>query len=282
MLLSKHSKKILDGIIQHKNLANSYIFCGPEESCISENALIFAKSVLESLSNLNKPIKEENNPDLILLIPEKKQLSIEEIKNLQKKIKFGPTQYKKRIVIIHNSHTMTNSAANAFLKTLEEPPQDTHFILLCNTLFSLLPTIRSRSQIISLQSSSTETITSILTKLKKEPIKIEKELEHYTHFLPYILNNKFEDIKKIIHPYNTLLKMTPHQKIEFASLISKDKDITEKCCLGWMKDILIQNKKITKTQQHHLELLIENISQIKYNLNLRLHIETLLLKLQKN
>lgn len=281
MLLSPKNKTILNGIITNNNIANSYIFIGPEEACISESALWFAKKILQTTQQLNQnEIKVINNPDLIEVTPEKKQLSIEEIKTLQKKIKYGPTQYQKKIIIIHKSDTMTNSAANAFLKTLEEPPENTHFILLTNNLYTLLPTIRSRSQLINLSSSPNETLTSLLSKLTiTDTPKIEKKFEHYTHLLPIIQTNKFDEVKELILSYDDILKLSKHKKIEYAGLLSKDKSLTEKCILCWVKDIWNSMEIINKKKQHHLELMIENISQIKYNLNLRLHIEGLLLQI---
>ena len=86
MLLSPKNKTILNGIINNNNIANSYIFIGPEEACISESALWFAKKILQTTHQLNQnvntstnEIKVLNNPDLIEVTPEKKQLSIEEI-----------------------------------------------------------------------------------------------------------------------------------------------------------------------------------------------------------
>ena len=94
---------------------------------------------------------------------------------------------------------MTNSAANAFLKTLEEPPENTHFILLTNNLHTVLPTIRSRSQLINLTSTPNATLSTLLSKLElTDEHTIEKRFEHYTHLLPIIQSKKFDEAKELV------------------------------------------------------------------------------------
>lgn len=58
------------------------------------------------------------------------------------------TQNPHRVIIINEAHKLNSQASNALLKSLEEPPPGVHFILVAETLSSLLPTIRSRSQIL--------------------------------------------------------------------------------------------------------------------------------------
>ena len=81
MLLSTKNQTILNGIISNKNIANSYLFIGPEEACLPESALWFAKEILKSTQkptqnagSSTSEIKIQNNPDLIEVIPEKKTI----------------------------------------------------------------------------------------------------------------------------------------------------------------------------------------------------------------
>ncbi len=79
-------------------------------------------------------------------------ISIEQIRNLYTQTKTGRPQ----TILIKDAHTMSKEAQNAFLKLLEEPPQQTHFILSAQKADSLLPTIRSRAQLITLTKPTTE------------------------------------------------------------------------------------------------------------------------------
>ncbi|MBC8527180.1 MAG: DNA polymerase III subunit delta' [Candidatus Cloacimonetes bacterium] len=73
-------------------------------------------------------------------------IQIDTIRNLERKIRFKPGEGKYRIIIIAEADEMTRSAANAFLKTLEEPPSYVIIILTTTKLSALLPTIISRCQ----------------------------------------------------------------------------------------------------------------------------------------
>ena len=71
-------------------------------------------------------------------------IRIEQIRALQKDIMMSKYEGKKKVYILENFDSLTHNASNAFLKTLEEPPPDTHFILIVRNIEKLLPTILSR------------------------------------------------------------------------------------------------------------------------------------------
>lgn len=75
-------------------------------------------------------------------------LPVEWIRELNESIKRGTTEAQKNIAILSDVDMLHASAANAMLKTLEEPPKDTLIILLTSKLYAVLPTIRSRCQVI--------------------------------------------------------------------------------------------------------------------------------------
>lgn len=98
-------------------------------------------------------------------------IRIEQIRALQREISLSSYEGNKKVYIFENFDTLTTSASNAFLKTLEEPPKDTHFILTVDSLNNLLPTIISRCQKIEFHHISTELIEKYLVdKLYIEPI----------------------------------------------------------------------------------------------------------------
>ncbi len=85
-------------------------------------------------------------------------IRIASIRMLEHRITLSPNEAKRKVYIIENAETMTNQAANAFLKTLEEPPDDTVIILTSSKPNSLLPTILSRCQKIPFQAISPKVI----------------------------------------------------------------------------------------------------------------------------
>lgn len=93
-----------------------------------------------------RQIKSGNFPDIVFIEPEGQNIKIEQIRNLDHVFGFKPLTGKYRVSVMRQAETMTEQAANAFLKTLEEPPPGNMLILTVTDPRDLLPTIVSRCQ----------------------------------------------------------------------------------------------------------------------------------------
>jgi DNA polymerase III subunit delta' len=89
-------------------------------------------------------------------------LKIDTVRAIQQEISRAPTEAARRIFIVEDADTMQPAAANAFLKTLEEPPPRAMLILVADSDKALLPTIASRCQVFDLRSVPTEQIREAL------------------------------------------------------------------------------------------------------------------------
>ncbi|MGE5398567.1 MAG: ATP-binding protein [Chitinophagales bacterium] len=138
---------------QEQKLAHAFIFIGPAGVGKTRIALALAAALL------GQPYI--NHPDL--LIPERQgnTIKISEIRSLQEWLSFKPYAAQRKIVIIPEAHLMTTEAANALLKTLEDPPGDALLILVADQE-SLPLTIVSRCQIVRFKSLTEEEVYSIL------------------------------------------------------------------------------------------------------------------------
>ncbi len=88
-----------------------------------------------------------SHPDFFRLAPDEKgRIKIDQIRTITARLGLRAAESKTKVVIIDSAHSMNGAAQNALLKTLEEPPGPTCFILSTNRYRSLLPTVRSRSQ----------------------------------------------------------------------------------------------------------------------------------------
>jgi len=103
-----------------------------------------------------------NHPDLIIVEPSGVFIKIDQIRTLQKRLMFAPIQGGRRSVIVNDAHTMNAEASNAMLKTLEEPPDNTHLVLTAQQTSDLLPTIVSRCQHVGFEPLSPESIAQRL------------------------------------------------------------------------------------------------------------------------
>lgn len=91
-----------------------------------------------------KKIDSGVHPDILFLKPERGEIRIDEIRSIEEALSFKPFEGKRKVVIIDEAEKMNQSASNAFLKTLEEPPSDSIIIMISSNPDSLPPTIRSR------------------------------------------------------------------------------------------------------------------------------------------
>ncbi len=90
-----------------------------------------------------RDLKRDVSAD-IMIVDEPLSIKIEHIRQAQRFLSLKTVNTERKVLIINNAHTMGEEAANAFLKTLEEPPAHSLIILLTSRLDSILPTIISR------------------------------------------------------------------------------------------------------------------------------------------
>ena len=134
------AKKYMINSINKGKINHAYMFEGIEGIGKETFAYDLAKILLET-PHL------ENAPDCIRVKPEGNSIKIAQIRNLQSDIVIKPHK-KYKIYIIDKAEKMTLEAQNALLKTLEEPPEYAIIILVTNNKEGLLPTIRSRCEIV--------------------------------------------------------------------------------------------------------------------------------------
>ena len=108
------------------------------------------------------------HPDIPYIVPDGTQIKIEQIREILRQVPFPPIEAAFRVIIIDPAEAMGDAAANAILKTLEEPSSRTRFILLSSRPNALLTTIRSRCQILSCQPLSHDDIRTFLSQRAPE------------------------------------------------------------------------------------------------------------------
>lgn len=140
-----------ESIISNK-ISHAYIFSGPKGTGKTSTARVFAKAINcenpidgEPCGKCNSCMNFESNPDIIELDAASNN-KVEDIREIVNSVKLAPSNSKYKIYIIDEVHMLTNSASNAFLLTLEEPPSHAIFILATTNPESLLKTILSRCQ----------------------------------------------------------------------------------------------------------------------------------------
>ena len=147
-----HQKEILRRALANGKIAHAYLFSGPDGigKRLMATALARAIVCLEQRGcghcRACRKIDHQNHPDLHILEPDGNSIKIEQVRALQRDLNLKPLEAPRKICMIEQADTMTVGAANALLKTLEEPRGDTLLILLSAQPNRLLETIRSRCQ----------------------------------------------------------------------------------------------------------------------------------------
>ena len=181
--------QILNSAISKEHISTAYLFSGPEGVGRKKTAKIFIKTILDknlAKENTKRKIESNNHPDLLWIKPsyiiqgksisqEKAksenismksppQIRLNQIKEIIEFLGKKPFESEHSIVIIEDIEKMNESAANALLKTLEEPNSGL-FILITQRPEKLLSTIRSRCQIVPFIRLNNNEVNRIIQKL---------------------------------------------------------------------------------------------------------------------
>lgn len=157
--------EFLDRSLSQHKLAQTYVFAGSEDLGKSTVALAFAKNLIISDVAETRDFSSVNS-DLHILNrePGKKNISIEAVRDFIKMLSLSSFLNSYKIGIIKEAETLSPEAANALLKTLEEPRDKVIIILLTSSVDLLIPTIVSRSQILYFYPVAFETVYDYLVK----------------------------------------------------------------------------------------------------------------------
>ncbi len=133
----------LENAIAHNHLAQALLFCGPRGVGKTTCARILAKKINEDGTER----EDEDFAFNIFELDAASNNSVDDIRSLIDQVRIPPQVGKYKVYIIDEVHMLSQSAFNAFLKTLEEPPKHAIFILATTEKHKIIPTILSRCQI---------------------------------------------------------------------------------------------------------------------------------------
>ena len=179
-------KEILKDSIINNKLAHAYCFNGPRGTGKTSTAKLFAKAINCENCKDGIPCGEcpsclnfNENPDIIE-IDAASNNGVEEIRELRDNVKILPSNSKYKIYIIDEVHMLSQSAWNAFLKTLEEPPKHVIFILATTEIQKVPITVLSRCQRFTFKKIPKQVICDrLLSIAKNEDINIDNQAAEY-------------------------------------------------------------------------------------------------------
>jgi DNA polymerase-3 subunit delta' len=152
---------------QTQEMTHAWLFTGPPGSGRSSAAVALAQSLIctsngcGNCSDCNSA-KTSGHPDVEIIRTQGLSIKVEEIRELLTRVAWAPSMGGWRVVVMEDADRLTESAANALLKAIEEPGTRTVWLLCAPTFHDVLPTIRSRCRHLQLRTPSLEAVTKVL------------------------------------------------------------------------------------------------------------------------
>jgi DNA polymerase-3 subunit delta' len=170
----EHIIEILQGAVaasrtgeESQEMTHAWVFTGPPGSGRSSAAVAFAQALIcpnngcGTCNDCNSA-KTHGHPDVEIIRTEGLSIKVEEVRELLTRVAWAPSMGGWRVVVMEDADRLTESAANALLKAIEEPGTRTVWLLCAPTLHDVLPTIRSRCRHLHLRTPSLEAVTNVL------------------------------------------------------------------------------------------------------------------------
>jgi DNA polymerase-3 subunit delta' len=312
--------KKLQLALERDSLPHALLITGPDNIGKETLALTLAKAMLCTAPPVGdrpcgtcsacRRVNSLNHPDLLLITPEEqgRGVKIDQIRELQRTLSLTPNESRYKVGILTHFERATHNAANALLKTLEEPPPYAHLILLATSSDLLLPTIVSRTQQLPLHPLNRATVEKGLVETQHIPqaqaqrmarlsggrvgwaIQALEEPEHA------------QEMEESVEQLFQLLRSDLPTRFDVAKQLSDDPEVSRLLAYWrttWRDVMLLQTQNddaITHSEHREslariarqvnvektaevLRYIEETQTALRQNGNTRLHVEALLLKL---
>lgn len=163
-------------------MSHAWLITGPPGSGRSTLATAFAASLIASGPDDEQTMRQVlagTHPDVTVLRTEKVIISIAEARALVERSYFGPSNGRYRVIVVEDADRMTERTSNVLLKALEEPPEQTVWILCAPSEADLLPTIRSRVRSLRLREPDVAAVAELIVRRTgADPVVAEQSARH--------------------------------------------------------------------------------------------------------
>ncbi|MCB0907155.1 MAG: DNA polymerase III subunit delta' [Nocardioidaceae bacterium] len=160
----------LRAAVSGRGMTHSWLFTGPPGSGRSNAALAFAAALqcpdggCGECQDCHLSLVG-SHPDVTVVRTDKLSIGVDEVRDLVRRAALAPVGAARQVMVIEDSDRLTEQAANALLKAIEEPTEHTVWLLCAPTVEDVLPTIRSRCRFVGLTTPTTADVTAYLMRV---------------------------------------------------------------------------------------------------------------------
>lgn len=276
-IINKNQLTFLKKVFTSRRFAQSWIFHGPSGTGKFEMALRVAKM----LKGKNKQISSATNDcELLVVEPEideetgkEKEISIDKIKEVIRKLGFLNKEQKTKLLIVNKAEKLNQYSANALLKIIEEPFEDSIIILITDNLERILPTIASRTiKLFFPLSTQTEIVSAlkeIFSSVDNATILKVSELSHgRIETAKKMISDPTElaRIEKLIANFRMALKGDLTLGFELADNWSVEKAELERDIdqlVFYLRNVIIKSAKISFQTANRVRFIIQKLLEVK-------------------
>lgn len=284
--------KALESSLETGKTGHAYLFTGPAGSGKKTLARSFAIRLLCPEMNVTgkcgcnscERFRDGVHPDFKTITPIGNSIKIEQLRELQHQAYFSPVMGKKKIYFFPDAESLTEVAANSFLKLLEEAPPGIVFMFTAIRPDNILPTIRSRCQVFHLYPVPESELEAGMERLGYSPEEV-KHRSALSQGLPGIaLRDKEDQPAGDLPSYTEVLEADLLSLFKVAeSLEKKDRKTIITVLLGWeselrkslleLKGESLQNMNHQRVMVQILEKLAQAMMMCEANVNIRMLLE---------
>lgn len=245
----------MKGFIGHQEIINNF-YNRADKGCLSHAHLIvgedgIGKSIIARIFAL-KILNKNNDRDYIDIVqykPKKASFGVDDVRELIEEVNKKPYEGEKKVILIYEGNKLTVQAQNALLKTIEEPPNGVYIILLCESIETILDTIKSRCQIYKLTPLAKNDIRDfVITKLGENSEERINSAVAFSEGIPgkaeiFLRDDKLNQLRDIlISLLKSLGNLTSVRLLEFEKQLLAYKDNREeilKILVSYIRDIML-------------------------------------------
>ena len=199
--------KVIKADKEKGTLSHAYLLVCDDSVMLKDYALIFTKLLSCQTDDIcNKcrvcSLIDKNSFSDVIFYPKDKKIKVADIDDLVQKSYLKPLESDKKLFVLLNAQEMNAQSQNKLLKTLEEPPKNTHIILCATSIYSLLPTVLSRVKTVVIEPFSDSVVNDYL-----DCLNLEKDLSFIVsssqgrigEAISKISNNALEEVENLVY-----------------------------------------------------------------------------------